>query len=409
MLPIVRQIVAPLLSLILFTLGSGLFITLLVVRLHLDGVSSYIIGGVTAAYYAGFVSGSFRIERFIIRVGHIRAFAAFASLLAVVSIVQGLFVIPWLWILLRFVGGFATAGIFIVVESWLLVISGIENRGRILALYLVALYGAQALGQFLINIGGVKSLLPFSIVAMLCSLSVIPLAMTHVSTPQFSEPSALSFKKLYQATASGMMGSFCAGLVLGAIYGLLPLYIDQRTDHTSDVALFMAVVIFGGMALQYPVGRISDYIERRLVLAVVCFLAVITGVVVLFAFQIFWAAVVFVFFFGGFSFTVYPIAVSYACDALETKDIVAGTQSLLLAYSIGSAIGPLLAPFFMTVMGNDGLFIYFILINGLLGAYFIWRRVYIPAALREEQFISVPQTTPIISELDPRGEESAES
>lgn len=404
MIKIVAKTMAPLLSLFIFMLGNGLFTTLVVVRLHLEGASSLVIGAMTAAYYLGLGLGSFRIEPFIVRVGHIRAFAAFASTLAVVSTLQGLLSNPLFWLVLRLMGGFATAGLFVVIESWLLAQSTIQTRGQILAIYMVSLYAAQALGQLLINLGDPHSLLLFTLSAMLCSLSVIPVAMTYVSSPHAEEPSQLSFKKLYRVSASGVIGCFCSGLILGSIYGLLPLYVSQQDGDTRVVSLVMACVIFGGMALQYPVGRISDFVERRLVLMVISLLCVVICVLYIMLFSSHWAVYSLSFLLGGMTFTLYPLSISHACDQLPSEDIVAGTQGLLLAYSIGATLGPIMAPLSMHLLGPNGLFFYFISIAGFAAVFFAWRKTQKLGAPQEEHFISIPQTSPIMSELDPRAE-----
>ncbi len=406
MLNVLRLVIAPLVSLFIFTLGSGLFTTLLALRLHESGASTFIVGLMTAAYYGGLFCGSFRSERFIVRVGHIRAYACFASTLAVISMVQGFFVNEAIWVLLRLVGGFATAGLFIVIESWLLVQGTIKTRGKILAIYMIVFYAAQGSGQFFITIGHTHELTLFALTAILCSLSVIPLAVTFTRTPEFDEPSSLNFAKLYKASPSGVVGCFSSGLILGAVYGLLPLFIRQRTADTTIISSIMAAVIYGGMALQYPLGHLSDYIGRRFVLIISSACSVALGLVLLFFFHLFWFAVVMFFLFGGMVFALYPLSISLACDNLDSKDIVAGTQGLLLAYSIGSMLGPIIAPAFMSTLGFNGLLIYFIAISALLTIYFSWRRTRKPSTPREESFVSITQTTPIMSELDPRGSEN---
>jgi MFS family permease len=401
---ILKLTFAPLLSLFIFILGSGLFTTLLTVRLHNEGVSTLFIGAMSGAYYAGLAYGSFKIERYILNVGHIRAFAAFASFLAVLSLLQGIFVDPWIWLILRFMGGLATAGIFIVIESWLLSIGTTKIRGQILAYYMISLYAAQALGQFMINMSDPDTLMLFAITAMLSSLSVIPVALTKVPMPEISEPSSLSFKKLFKVSASGVLGSFCSGLILGALYGLLPLAIIQKMGNASDVALFMALVIFGGMFLQYPVGRLSDYIERRLILMIVSILTVIASTIIIFSFNNIYAAYVVSFILGGLTFTLYPLSISHACDGLESKDIISGTQGILLAYSIGATGGPFIAPIFMNLFGSNGLFLYFITIGAILSIFLAWRKTHVPSIPQEDNFRIMPQTTPVTAELDPRGE-----
>lgn len=403
---VLRLAMAPLLSLFILMLSNGLSTTLLTLRLNAAGASSFVIGIMTTCFFGGYVVAAFRAEPFISRVGHIRALACFASGLAVISLLYGIFFDYWLWVILRICAGVATAGVYIVIESWLLVLGSAINRGQILSFYMISLYGAQALGQFLIKTDDSQQpLLLFSIASVLCSLGIIPLAITKVTIPQPDEPSTLSFKKLYKIAPSGMLGCFCAGLILSAIYGLMPLYIINKMFDTANVANYMACIILGGMFLQYPVGRLSDFIERRIVLIFLCALTIFISFAIITPLNSYIVKLALFFIFGGLSFTLYPICISHACDNLDNNDIVAGTQGLVLAYGIGATLGPLIAPTFIWILGNNGLFLYFISVCALLILFFSWRRTRKEALPQEEPFVSMPQTTPILSELDPRGEQ----
>lgn len=405
----IALVLAPLLSLFIMTLGNGLYSTLVSVRLHLDGNHSFIIGVVTAAYYGGFMGGSFRSEHFIARVGHIRAYAAFASMLALVTLLPGIITDPYTWIVFRFVSGFCVAGLYIVIESWVIACGTPTTRGQMLAIYMIALYGAQASGQFLLNLADPRTLEPFSIAAILSSISVIPLSMTYLSSPRIEEPSALNIKRLYRISPSGVLGGFAAGLILGAVYGLLPLYISQTGYDLSDIALFMGLTIFGGMALQYPLGRLSDFISRRTVLLFCgASLLGVSIAILLFGpyFRLLLMALLFVF--GGLSFALYPLSISHTCDYVDSEHIVAATQGLTLAYGFGAMVGPVLAPTVIHFFGARGLFIYFAIIAGILAVFFGWRRTQKTAVTVGDQqdFIAMPQTTPMMNEMDPRSEES---
>jgi MFS family permease len=409
MLQVLSQAIAPLLSLFIFILGNGFFSTLLALNMNMHNEPALLIGAMTGFYYAGIVCGSFRVEHFIVRVGHIRAFSTFASALAVISLLHGIFYQMYFWLFLRFIGGIATAGLFIVIESWLLCKSTHLTRGRVLSLYMITFYAAQAIGQFLINIGKPSDLLLYAIATMLCSLSVIPLSMTYVRMPEFEEPSTMKFKDLYKNTASGLFGCFCAGMILSAIYGLFPILFADIYHDKSTVALLMFCLIMGGMTLQYPVGKLSDLIERRLVVILISCMTIITCIGLILAFNNYYLSIILITLFGGLTFTIYPVSISYACDALDTKDIVTGIQTLLLAYSIGATLGPFIAPLFMHKSEIFGLFIYFILINGFIGALFLWRKTQKLPPPHEEPFQVMPQTTPIMAELDPRTEENSQS
>jgi len=398
-----------LLSLFILTLGLGLLMTLLPLRLHHAHVSVLLIGLITTAYYAGLILGSFRIEPFIQRVGHIRAFSAFASAFGVVCLLQGLWPNPWIWVFLRFISGICTAVLFIVIESWLLSKSTLQTRGQILALYMIALYAAQAAGQFFLSIGTL-TFIPFAIVSMLASLSVIPLAVTKAPSPTYQDPSPVRLKTLYTVSPSGFLGSFISGLGLSAIYGLMPLFFAQLKLSTHTIATLTAIIIFGGMCFQYPIGRLSDKTDRRLVLLAMSIATVMSAIsIMVFAEQgehtlLYIAS----FLLGGFIFTLYPLSISQLCDQLKADDIVAGTQGLLLIYSVGATIGPLVATVFMhAIFFPYGLLLYFCVLGLALTGFLLWRKSANPVLPDEnaQAFVNLPQTTPIAAELDPRSDE----
>ncbi|MDF1677994.1 MAG: MFS transporter [Legionellaceae bacterium] len=404
MLDVIKKTIAPLLSLFIFVFGSGFFLTLLSLVMNTRHEPPLLVGSMTGVFYAGLVCGSFKIETFIARVGHIRAFSTFASSLAVITILHGIFYNMPLWLVLRFIGGVVTAGLFVVIESWLLCNSTAAMRGRVLSLYMITFYAAQAFGQLLIRLGSENDLLTYGVVAMLCSLSVIPLSMTYVAMPQFDEPSTMNLKTLYKKTTSGIFGCFFAGMILSAIYALFPVVFSNAYHDNSKVSLFMFCVIIGGMLLQYPVGKLSDIFDRRLVVIVVSACVIVTSLLLMFFFKYYSVSLILIGIFGGLTFTIYPISISYACDALDAKNIVAGIQGLLLSYSIGATVGPFVAPVFMHGLNEKGLFLYFILISGCIVSIFSWRKTQKESPPQEEPFQVMAQTTPIMVEIDPRGE-----
>ncbi len=396
----------PLFSLVIFILGHGLLTTLLSIRLSAEQVSAQWIGLLSTGYFAGLVIGSFINARLIIRVGHIRAYAAYASLLACICILHGLVVEPATWVLLRLLGGFATGGLFVVIESWMLVSSTPATRGRLMALYMILLYGALAGGQLLLKYVDPLQLAPFALIAMTASLSVVPLALTRVAMPVQESPQPISFLALLRLTPSGMWGCFASGLILGALYGLLPLFFTDSGYTLNRVANMMAVVIFGGMCLQYPLGRISDRFDRRLI---ICGLAIGLTLISLLmlmlpAPQPRWALASLTFLFGGLAFSIYPMSLSHSCDELTPAQVISANQGLLLSYSLGAMIGPVLAPSAITLLGPKGLFAYFTLCSAGLAVYLMWRkRVRAPVPMAEHQaYMPIPPNTPVGAELDPR-------
>ena len=401
---LLKKVMSPLLSLFIFALCSGFFLTFLSLSMNAHDESSLMIGAMTGIFYAGLVCGSFRIESFIARVGHIRAFSTFASLLAVISLLHGIFYNMPLWFVLRFITGFGTAGIFVVIESWFLCSCTVSMRGRVLSLYMITFYAAEALGQLLINVGSTHDLLLYAIAAMLCSLSVIPLSMTRSSTPEFTEVSSMGLITLCKKTTSSVFGCCFAGMILSATYGLFPILFSEIYHDTSKVSVFMFSLIMGGMLLQYPVGKLSDRIDRRLTVIFICLFAMACSILLMYTIKSYYISLLLITLFGGFATTIYPVCISYACDALETKNITAGIQGLLLAYSIGSTIGPFVAPFFMHDLNEIKVFIYFIVIFGLTAVLFTWRKTQRISPPQEEPFQLMRQTTPVMANIDPRAE-----
>jgi MFS family permease len=390
----------PIISLVILTLGSGFLTSCIAIRLEEEGYSYNFLGLISTVYYLGVIIGSFRCERFIFNVGHVRAYATFASFLAVSVIFQGILFRPEGILAMRFINGFCLAGLYIVIESWLLANSTIRTRGKMLSLYMVSLYAAMSIGQLFLDILDPKSLISYCIVSILASLSVVPLSMSRVKDPVTEKPSLLDFKKLYKISPSGVLGCACGGLLQGAVYGLLPIY---ARDISYSPGYTMSLVILGATILQYPIGHLSDHLGRRAVLLGVACLGLFMSLLIIgfgnVSPSIFMPLI---FIFGGCSFSLYPLSISHACDYLESHDIVAATQGLLLAYGVGACVGPFIASYLMIV--PQGLFIYFAVICVGLAIFFSWRqtqRASIPVS-QQQDFVPVTNTTPVAMELDPR-------
>lgn len=396
-----KRAIIPLISLFIFVISNGFFLTFTSLFLKKAGYSTALIGGMTTAFYAGLAWASLGVDNVIAKIGHIRAFSALVSGLAIVILLQGLFISPISWLIFRFFNGFFTAGLYIVIESWLLLLGNKRSRNTLLAIYMISLYAAQASGQFLINIPYRDPLEPFVLAAILCSLSLIPMAAMQIQVPSFHEPSRLNFFKLFQISGSGVICCFVSGLILSSIYGLLPIFLAERLGSVDKISSFMAALIFGGMSLQYPIGRLSDFIERRLMLMLISFALIVLLIPLIYVNNPYLLGLL-IFLFGGFSFTLYPVAITLSCDNVNEKQIVAATQGLLLAYSIGCIVGPLISSFCMRLSPSVGYLMYFIVICFCLIIFLAIRRLQHDAVPQGEHFIPVPQTTPIAAELDPR-------
>ena len=191
---------------------------------------------------------------------------------------------------------------------------------------------------------------------------------------------------------------------MSVIYGLFPVYFVHHFKNTGAISSLLFCLVFGGMLLQYPIGKISDFVERRVVLLATSLASIVLVLALSSTTSNFLLFSFICLLFGGLTFTLYPVSISYACDSLETKDIVAGTQTLLLAYSFGAMLGPVTAPIFMEVFGQWWLYSYFIFVLSLLSIFLSWRKVLKPGSPHEEAFLAYPHNTPVSCEVDPRAE-----
>lgn len=391
--------------------SSSFFTTLLTVKLVELGVSNLTLGMFSSSYYMGFIIGAFSIERFILRVGHIRTYAAFASFIGIVALLHGLFFSQWFWIVLRLSSGFFQAGLLIVIESWLLASSYGDNqntKGYLLAIYMISYYASLFVGQLILMVINVETIVPFCVVTMLCSLSVIPVSMTRSKTPNHEESSLLSIIKLCKISPSGVLGAFFSGMIVGSVYSLMPAFIVKVGLSIKDTSLIMALIILGAMLGQYPIGRFSDKFDKNNVMIFVCVLIVVTSIgIIISAYTLKEMFMFFAFIFGIVVFVMYPLSISHTCDYIGAKDLVAATGGILLFYSSGAMVGPLLSSLFMDLIGPSGLIVYFILLSSLLIWFISFRRskrLHVPID-KQEKFIPIPRTTPLASEFDPRLEE----
>ncbi|MCK6254771.1 MFS transporter [Pseudomonas fragi] len=366
---------APLLGLFIISIGNGMLASLTTLRLDTMGQSATMVGIVSSAYFIGLTLGSIFNDRLIVRIGHIRAYSCFAALIATSILFQGMSSEPWTWFVLRLVNGWASVGVFLVVESWLLMAADPKIRGRLLALYMIALYGAGLLGQ--VNLGAIAltgDTVPFMIAAILASLSLLPIVMLPRATPIVERAEPLMPLQLLRATPTGVIGCFGSGIAIAAVYALLPLYLQRIGMDVTEVGHMMAWVILGAMLLQYPVGRWSDHQDRHLVLIVLGAACALLSLIILMLPAGSPLLVVAFFLLGGGIFAIYPVAVSHAADRASSGAIVSMIQGLLLINSLGCAISPLVISPLMTRVGEAGLFWALAALNVALVLLFAWRR-----------------------------------
>jgi MFS family permease len=402
-----RSVGTLLVAVFMLMAGSGFLATLISLRLEAAGAPALLIGLVATAYFAGLTMGSVLALRIVARVGHIRAFAAFVSLFSATSLSYAIHIDPVFWALLRLTEGFCMAGVFVCLESWLNERAEPETRGSVLAFYMIALYSGQAIGQFLLNLGHDWPSIPFIAASILLSLAIIPIALTRIAAPAPPEGRIMPLRELYAASPLGIVGAGATGMMLGAFYGLGAVFARGAGLSDAGTALFMSATILGGVALQFPLGRLSDLIDRRKVI-IGAFVATLAICLIIFAaaegrYQLMIAGAVF----GGTSFALYPLCVAHTNDHLRSAQRVSATGGLVLVYSLGAAAGPMPASVVMGLSGPRGLFLFMALCAALLVGFAILRVLRSPPVpgVRQRRYLILPRTTPTAAALDPHSPE----
>ena len=342
----------------LLLLANGLFGTLIGVRTQIEGFSALVVGLIIAAYFVGLLTGALSAARFVSGVGHIRAFAAFASVMSVSALGIVLVVHPIAWALMRLLGGYCMAGMVMVTESWVNERCSNQTRGQVMAFYMITNYLAAGLGQFLLPLGDPAEFQLFCVASIIYSLALVPVLLTRASAPIRSEPRPLRFRALYRTSPLGFIAALGAGAVNSNFHGLGPVFAHDIGLSLTQTSTFMAAAIFGGLLMQWPAGRLSDAIDRRTVIAIATLGTACAGfAIALVAGRTNAGLFALVVLYGGFSFTVYSIAVAHTNDFADPAERVRTASGMLIAYGVGACFGPLLTSVTMGQIGPSGLFL----------------------------------------------------
>ena len=384
--------------------GVGLLGTLLGIRATLAEFSSLETGVIMAGYYLGYIIGTLFAPGLIRNVGHIRSFTAFAALGSASSLSFGLVVEPWAWLLLRVINGACIVGLYMIVESWLNEQSAGHRRARIFAAYMTSTLLALGAGQFLLTVGEISDLTLFAFAAILISLGAIPVAVTRVTEPSVDKAVSVGLVQLLRISPLGTVGAFGAGIVNGAFWGMMPVFGHRLALGEGQIAWLMSATILGGALLQWPIGRLSDLIDRRLALILTAFATSLAACLGLLGAPATTTALVLpAFVYGGLMFALYGLSVAHANDHLEAGQILGATRGLLLVYGIGAVFGPLLGGAAMSGIGPVGLPAVSLVTTAGLALFGLFRMTKRSAPPVEEQtgFVPLVRTSPVALEMHP--------
>lgn len=368
----------------LIATGNGLQGTLLGVRAAMEGFDTILTGVVMALYYAGFIVGSKLVPGLVRNVGHIRVFAALASLSSTTILLQGIFVDPVLWGCVRVVTGFSYAGLFIVSESWLNDVADNKTRGKILSFYMVVLYIAMIAGQLLLNVANPGEIQLFILTSVLVSLALLPISLSSRPAPKIETPLPLGLRQLYKYSPLGVLGVFISGMAGGVFFTLAPVFATYKGLSLAEVTIFMSVFVIGGVLSQMPLNAISEVVGRRKLIIVMALMAAIANISCYTLFDSAWLYVC-LFFTGSVALSFYAVCVAYTNDHLDRKFFISASSSLVLLNSMGALTGPLIVSVAMALMGSDVFFLLLALIFAVLFVFGVYRSYNSDALPLEDQ------------------------
>ncbi|HTV51735.1 MAG TPA: MFS transporter, partial [Steroidobacteraceae bacterium] len=337
-------------------LGAGLQGTLLSLRGTLEGFPAPVTGAIMSCYYVGYLIGTRAAPRLLPQVGHVRVFAALAAIASAAVLVQGMFVDPFPWGAMRLLSGVCFAGIYVVAESWLNDRASRDNRGRLLALYMLILYVGLGSAQFLLTLANPRTSTPFMLVSLLISLAMVPIVLSAHQVPSLVLPTKVRYAELYRNSPLGVVAVAVSGLVSSIIFSMGPVYARLSGLSTDGVAAFMAVSILAAVATQYPAGRLSDRVDRRTVIGAACALATAVAAIAAFVPLPEELILLLAALFSGFALTLYSLAVSHVNDKLEPAQMVGASSALLLLNGSSAALGPVLAGSLIAAFGPHAYF-----------------------------------------------------
>ena len=397
-------------------LAYGFQGSLLGVRAVEEEFSLTATGFMMSGYFVGYFIGAKTIPQIISRVGHIRVFAAFASIASLVILIHAVYVNPFIWFLLRVLTGISMVSIYTVAESWLNDRASNKNRGSVLSIYMVILYGAMGLGMFLLNFSNPGNFEPFILISIITSAALIPILLTKRKPPTFKKISSMSIQEVFISSPFGMVSSFFYGTIQSALFTLLAVYAATMNFSIFQISLVTFLLAVSGAVSQWPIGKLSDMFDRRKVIIIVTFAAAFFAFCAILssrqmylpgdlATSKFWFYV-FLILFSFCSLPMFSLILAHTNDFIPKEKFVAAGASLQFIFGMGAMAGPFLCSIFMGMVGPNGFFIFLLFFHSVIGAYGVYRSKVRPVIENpDSQFVAMPQSiTPAGIELNPSTE-----
>ena len=388
-------------SVAILVLGNNLQGTLLGVRAGIEGMREQSIGLMMSAYYGGFVTGSILFPRLVYSVGHIRTFAALASIASTLTLLYILVITIPAWIILRFFHGLCYSGMILVIESWLNGCSDRKNRGSILASYGIVFWGCSAISQILLTTAAPDGIVLFCLISILVSFAMVPLTLAPSRTPVIIKTKRIKISRLFTISPLGVVGVLASGLCIGSAWGMGPVFAQSINFNTTGISLFMASMMSGTLISQWPLGRLSDKVDRR---GVIVAASIVAGTVSLvLAFQEKYPLLpltILAFLHGACAFPLYSLCVAHVNDRIHEEEVIGTAGTLIFLQGIGSASGPFASGVCMGYLGPQGLFFFVgtvLILLSLYGIFIITQRKAVSGRIKQT-FIALPRISHVFLE-----------
>ena len=398
---VIKNSWALLFGMFLLMLGNGLQGTLLGVRGSIEGMSPQTMSWVMTGYFVGFLFGSQLTPNMIRRVGHVRVFAALGSLVSACLILYAAWTNPYFWFLLRIIVGFCFSGIYVVAESWLNDSSSNETRGQTLSAYLIVQMMGIVLAQAVLNFADPSGYMLFIIISVVVSLSFAPILLSVSPAPQFQTSKRMTLSQLWSISPLGVVGQFFLGAIFAALFGMASVYGTERGLTVKDISLFVAAIYFGGMILQYPIGWVSDRMDRRVLIFIVCSIGTFFSFAANLSDNFIWLLIV-AFIIGGVSNPLYSLYIAYTNDYLGHDDMASASGGLIFLTGIGAIFGPSIVGWLLDAYGAASYFWFIGSVMAIMGSYALYRMTQTSSTAVEDTSTYAPITptsTPIAMEL----------
>jgi len=361
------------LGMMLLMLGNGLQGTLLGIRGALEGFSPNTMAWVMSGYFIGFLGGSRMAPEMIRRVGHVRVFAALASLVSAALILYAAIPNVIVWMALRILIGFCFSGVYVVAESWLNDSATNETRGQTLSLYLIVQMMGIVTAQGVLNFADPGGYTLFIVSSVLVSVSFAPILLSISPAPMFQATKPMSLKELYNTSPVAVVGTFLLGAIFSALFGMSSVFGTEKGLSVREITLFVAMIYIGGMLCQYPIGWFSDRMGRRLLIIYLTIFGGVVMVIAPFLSDNLYLLMLIAFILGGVSNPLYSLYLAYMNDYLEAEDMASASGGLIFISGCGAIGGPFLVGWMMTTYGADSFFIYLAVLLGLSAVWALFR------------------------------------